>query len=278
MTNLQKELVTKTIPRYCKAKGITIMELAVKAGVGYADVLRRMANGDGDHLHGRLWRKVWNIINPDILDGLHQTADFRKVMELCDNARTHRRMSGLTGDTGMGKSTALKAYALRPGVWYYYIDGTVSPKAFLTELLREMGVAFEGGTHDLLNRVAEELNTQENPLLIMDECGKLTNKMILCLHSLRDKTINNCGMVLAGMPSFRNGLIRHVGKGTAGYSEFFRRINLWDELTGLTSEELHYILDTEGITDKEERREYRTCYRFGDLMNKITLHKTKTEN
>lgn len=277
MTNLRKELITKTIPRYCKAKGITQMELAVKAGVGYTDVLRKMVAGFGDHLDSKLWRKVWNVINPEIMEGLHQTADFRKVLLMCDNARKYHRMIGLTGDTGMGKSTALKAYALRAEIWYFYMDATVSPKTFLSGLLREMGVAYEGSTHDMLNRVAEELNTQENPLLIIDESGKLSNNMILCLHSLRDKTMNNCGMVLAGMPAFKNGLINHVNKGTNGYSEFFRRINLWDELNGLTADEVLSILEAEGVTDKEEQRDYRRLRRFGDLMNAIALHKTVNE-
>lgn len=278
MTKLQKELIERSIPFYCKGKGISQMELAVKAGVGYTDVIRKMVNGTAHAVPDKVWRKVWNIINPDSLEGIYQTEDCRKVFNVCEAARKNRYMIGLTGDTGMGKSTACKAYSVRPNVWYYYIDGTVSPLTFLRGLLQEMGVPFEGSAHDMLNRVADELNTQENPLLIVDESGKMNARMILCLHSLRDKTMKNCGIVLAGMPAFRNALIAHVNKGTNGYGEFFRRINLWDELTGLTPVEIVQILEGNGITDKEAQKEYRKLNRFGDLMNQITLHKTMHES
>ena len=183
-------------------------------------------------------------------------------------------MIGLTGDTGMGKTTTLRAYANRANVFYAYIDATVNPKIFLKELLRDMAIPFEGNLNAMLSRVAEELNVIDNPLLIVDESGKLNHKMILCLHSLRDKTMGNCGIVLAGMPDFKNMLIRYKSMGTMGYSEFFRRINMWDELDGLKTDEIQYVLENNGITDKEVQREFRKLARFGDLMNEINLYKT----
>lgn len=277
MTNLQKDLIVKTIPIYCKAKGISLQELAVKAGVGYKDVIRKMADGKGSDLPAKLWRQVWNVINPDAMEGLHSTADFKKVFAACENARMKRRMIGLTGDTGMGKSTSLKAYAIRPNVWYFYIDPTISPRTFMYGLLREMGIPFEGSLYEMQHRVSEELNTRETPLLIIDEAGKLSHKMTLCLHSLRDATMGNCGIVLAGMPQFKNQLISNVNKGKNGYSEFYRRINLWDELTGLTAAEITQVLEANGITDKEEQKDFRRRNRFGDLMNEITLYKEVQE-
>jgi DNA transposition AAA+ family ATPase len=181
-------------------------------------------------------------------------------------------MIGLIGDTGMGKSTTLKAASMRANTYYCYIDPTLTPKVFLKGLLRDMGISFDGSLNAMLNRAADELNMLNAPLLLLDECGKLSDAMVLMLHSLRDKTILNCGMVLAGMPNFKNRLIGHVNRGKTGYSEFFRRINMWHELKGLAASEITYVLNANGITDKEAQRDFRRLNRFGDLMNEILLY------
>ena len=182
-------------------------------------------------------------------------------------------MIGLTGDTGMGKTTALKAFGLKQNVFYYYIDRTVNPRVFLERLLVDMGISFCGRLNDLQYKVVEELNTLQEPLLIIDESGKLGNKMIMLLHSLRDLTKDNCGIVLAGMPDFKNALIKNVNAGVTGYAEFFRRINIWHSLNGLSYDEIKMVLESNGITDKEAQRDYKRLNRFGDLMNEIMLQK-----
>ncbi len=273
MTNLQKEQTVQAIAAYTKAKDITKSELARIIGVSAATI-SNIANGKWDNIDDKLWRKVWNQVSPEHLAGLFQTGDCSSVFELCQNATENRRMIGLVGNTGMGKTTSLTAFANRRNVYYYYIDGTVSPRVFLKDLLRIMGVQFEGNLNAMLARIAEELNTMEQPLVILDECAKLSDKMILILHSLRDKTMQNCGYVLAGMPDFKNGLIKHVNRGTTGYAEFFRRINMWHELKGLSSSEILHILEQHGITEKEEQRDFKKLTRFGDLMNEINLYQS----
>jgi DNA transposition AAA+ family ATPase len=271
MTNLQKEQVQKAIPNYCKAKGISANDLAKKAVVSAATI-SQMKNGNWESIEDKLWRKVWNVVNPETA-GIIQTIDSKSVFELAEKARKHCLMIGLTGDTGMGKSTALKAVAMRANVFYNYIDPTVTPKVFLKGLLHDMNTPFEGSINAMLTKAAEELNTLNSPLVIIDESGKLSDAMILTLHCLRDKTILNCGMVLAGMPEFKIKLIGFVNRGKQGYSEFFRRINMWHELKGLTASEINGVLESNGITDKATQMEFKKLNRFGDLMNEIILFK-----
>jgi len=273
MTNLQKENTQTAIAAYCTAKDISKRELATRIGVSPATI-SNMVNGKWDNIDNRLWKQVWNYVNPEHLNGLFQTSDCNSVFDLCNNAVKNKYMIGLIGNTGMGKTTALTAYAKRKNVFYYYIDGTVTPKIFLKDMLREMGVQFEGSLNAMLARIADELNTLNEPLVILDECAKLSDKMMLALHSLRDKTMQNCGLVLGGMPDFKNNLIKHANKGTTGYAEFLRRINIWHELKGLSTAEIVYILEANGITDKDTQREYRKLNRFGDLMNEINLYKS----
>lgn len=91
------------------------------------------------------------------------------------------------------------------------------------------------------------------------------------MHSLRDKTNRNCGIVLAGMPYFQDNLVKKKEKGIEGYGEFYRRINFWHTLEGLTRNEVEQVCKQHGITDENRIRELRANKRFGDLVNAIVL-------
>ena len=181
-------------------------------------------------------------------------------------------MIGLVADTGVGKTRALTAFSLNKNVFYVAYDKTMAPKHFFIALLREMGISFEGNVNDMVNRIADELNVLNNPLLIIDEAGKLTHAMILYLHVLRDKTAKNCGIVLGGMPYFKSNLVKFSNKQKEGYAEFYRRVNLWQTLEGLTTSEITYICQQYGVTDPETIRDMRGKKRFADLQNAILLH------
>lgn len=274
MANLIKEQVQNAIAPYLKYTGFTSERLAEKAGIGIS-VLIKIKRGEWAGIDDKIFKKVWQIINPATIEGLFQTADLKSAIDAMNNAVKYKRMIAITGDTGMGKTTALRSYAImKPNVFTMYLDGTTTPIVFLTELLREMGISCYGSPAEMRDKVVVELNSLEEPLLIIDEFGKAKDKLILLIHSIRDRTKDNAGIVIAGMPRFKNDMIKKVNSGVNGYSEFFRRVNIWHELNGLSKDEITYILEQNGITDKGEQMEYRNFRRFGDLDNAINLHKT----
>lgn len=140
-----------------------------------------------------------------------------------------------------------------------------------------MGISFEGSIHDMVNRIADEINTMSSPLIIIDESGKITHSMIMYLQVLRDKTIKNCGIVLGGMPYFKSTLIKNSTKQKEGYAEFYRRVNLWQTLDGLSRAEITYICQSNGITDEETLREMYSKKKFGDLQNAISFYKIQND-
>lgn len=272
MTNLpKKEQIKSAINDYCKIKGLSKNELATQAGVSSA-TLSKIENGKWDDIDEKLWRKVWNKVNDKSASALISTGDFTICFKACEAAQKNRFMIGLIADTGMGKTTALAAYSLRKNVFYVPYEKSMAPKHFFIALLKEMGISYEGNINSMLNRIADELNTVSSPLLIIDEAGKLTHTMILYLHVLRDKTIKNCGIVLSGMPYFRNNLSKCSDKQKEGYAEFYRRINLWQDLKGLTRKEIIFICEQNQITDSEVIRDFQSKKRFGDLNNEILLY------
>lgn len=206
--------------------------------------------------------------------GLYQTNDYLSVVSQCEMTRNHKLMTGLTADTGMGKTTSLKAYAVHDNVFMVTVDKTMNAKGLFLKILDVLGIPFDGNIHDVMLKIASELNSLENPLLIIDEAGKLNHVMMLYLHDLREYTKDNCGILLAGMPYFKSRLIKFADKQKEGCSEFLRRINIWHELEGLNRKETEYICNQEGIEGKA--KEYYGL-RFGDLMNKILLDKITNE-
>lgn len=270
MTNLQKEQTRNAINDYCVSKGLSKNEFATHAGVSSA-TLSKIENRKWDDIDLKLWRKLWTKVKTST-PNIYQTTDCAAVFKLCDASRKNHFMTGLIADTGMGKTTALTAYANRKNTYFIVFDKTMKPKQFFINLLKEMGIPFEGSIHLMVNRIADELNEQDNPQLIIDEAGKITPTMILYLHVLRDKTNKNCSIILSGMPYFKSNLLKFSNKQKEGYAEFFRRINLWHSLQGLSRSEIEYIAKQNGIEDQEQLKSLRNKSRFGDLMNEIILH------
>jgi DNA-binding XRE family transcriptional regulator len=277
MTNLpQNEQMRIAINDYCNAKSLSKNELATQIGVSSA-TLSKIENGKWNDIDEKLWRKIWNKVSDITTPALFKTFDFAICSKACEAAQKNHFMIGLIADTGMGKTTALTAYSLRKNVFYMSYDKTMAPKHFFASLLREMGIPFLGNINEMVNKIADELNTLANPLLIIDECGKLSHTMILYLHVLRDKTIKNCGIVLGGMPYFKNNLIKFSNRQKEGMAEFNRRINLWQELKGLSKNEIAYICQSHNIVDNEVLRELQNKKRFGDLYNEILLIQIQNE-
>ncbi len=219
-----------------------------------------------------------NTFERIISGDLYHTDDYSSVQRLCDKARSYNLMIGLIGDTGQGKTTALNAYqATNSNVFKVVVDKTMNAKRLYVHILDTLGVKFDGNIHDVMLKIAETLNAMNSPLLIVDEAGKMNHVMMLYMHDLREYTKDNCAIVLAGMPYFKSNLQRFAEKGKEGCSEFFRRINLWHTLSGLSKAEIKYICKEEGITDEERIKELSRFKRFGDLINEIMLDKVLEE-
>lgn len=209
---------------------------------------------------------------------LFSTTDYISTVNICNTARDHKLMIGITADTGMGKTTGLKQCSIQNNTFYVAYDKTMKPKQFFIALLKEMAIDFDGSLNEMVYLIADELNKKDNPLVIIDEAGKITHSMILYLHVLRDKTIDNCGFVLAGMPYFKSNLLKLSNKQREGYAEFYRRVNLWHTLEGLSRSEIDYICSQYNITKPEQLKELRLLKRFGDLVNAILLQQIIINN
>lgn len=269
---MKKIEIKQVINDYCEGKGLSKAAFAIKCGVSEA-TLSAIENEKWQNLSEEIIQKIMSFINQGMVETLYQSYDFIDTFKACDKARKYRLMIGITADTGMGKTTALRTYARQKNVYYISYDKTMKATQFFVELLKELSVSFSGSLNEMMNRAADELNRKKSPVLIIDECGKLTHSMILYLQVLRDKTLSNCGIILAGMPYFKSNLQKFAIREKEGYAEFLRRINVWHTYIGLQAKEIEEICSLNGIADKEKIRELKRNKRFGDLMNEIYLYK-----
>lgn len=268
--------VKKAVDLYCKEKGISQADFAVKCGIS-CKVLGSLSHERWNEVSANDLIHLWNFCHQNQVDELYHTTDFVAAFNLCNKARKHHFMVGLTADTGMGKTTAISAFSRQKNVFYVCYDKTMNPRQFFIALLRELSYPFDGTLNDVINRASDELNRLENPLLIIDEAGKLNQSMILYLQVLRDKTKGNCGIILSGMPYFKDNMQKMACKEKEGYAEFLRRINLWHQFEGLQPKEIEEICKKNGITSPDRLKELRRKRRFGDLMNEIYLEKVMRE-
>ena len=272
-TNLpEKSEIQKAVNEYCAVRGISKIDLSVRSGISDS-TLCNLEKGNWEVLSNTILLRIWNFVNRDNVANLYNSSDFVSAFQLCEKARKYHFMVGLTADTGMGKTTTLTAYSRQKNVFYVCYDKTMNPRQFFVTLLRELSYPFDGNLNEMINRAAEILNEVDAPLLIIDEAGKLNQTMILYLHVLRDKTKDNCGIILAGMPYFKVNIQHYADQEKEGYAEFLRRINIWQAFEGLSAKEITEICRLNGIEDPDKIKELKRKRRYGDLMNEIYLYK-----
>lgn len=268
MTKVNKNLELKAaINEYCQKKGLSKNELSVQIGVNGA-YLSKIENEKFEEVSGEVITKIRAAIKLRSVTEIYETSDLTSVFNQCDKTRQYKLMAGLIADTGMGKTTSLRAYSMRENVFFVQVDKTMNAKRLFIAIMREMQISFEGNIHDIMLKISEALNRIESPLLIIDEAGKLNHAMLLYLHDLREYTKANCGILLSGMPYFKKNLIKSSDRQKEGCAEFYRRINIWHELKGLSRKEIEIVCRENGITG--QCNSYFGL-RFADLMNKILL-------
>ncbi|MDE5703608.1 MAG: AAA family ATPase [Bacteroidales bacterium] len=260
------------IEAYCEARRISQNVFATKAGVNAAFVSNIL---NGKPVSREVQTKIAAFLGGKEVCGLIETGDFRMIQAMCAQTARCHFMVGLIGDTGTGKTTALKAYARRENVFMVSASKTLTAKQLVFDIAAEMGLARTGTVADAMRKICKRLNSIANPLLIVDEAGKLNARQLMYLQELRDATEHNAALLLSGMPYFREKLNEGAQKHREGYAEFYRRVQLWGGTNGLSRDEIRLVIEAEGMEPVPELFTYRL---FGTLKNNILMMKINQEN
>lgn len=199
--------------------------------------------------------------------GFYQSMDARNIIKACDDARRDEALAVIVGQSGYGKTHALKLASKRDKTLYIESNESMSCRDLAEGILSGLGIrAVNGSIWQKAKAVIEHLSEQRGWLLIIDEADKLisrnTIKKVELLRSIFDQA--KCGLVLAGEPQL-GGLIKHQVPRLAN------RVDMWLDIRGLSGEEVEAYMNEYQVTpealDELKRRAYggkSACFRLFD--------------
>lgn len=194
-----------------------------------------------------------------------ETNNLATIYAVCNRSRSAGRMHCVVGDTGYGKTIALKTYAKSDdNVAYVLCNAFMSPRNFVKELARAFGLTVSGSMGDMTMELCERILELDNPLIILDDLGKVSNRVFMTIHMFEDALKKHCGIVLAGVPYLRKRLRRGVELDQRGYQEFVGRIMDLVVLTKPTAKDIAAVSANNGVQLKESIKylqNARTNYR-----------------
>ena len=254
MKNIELQQEAKQLLNdYLVKKQVSKVKLSKKIGVSNA-VLTYVDQKQWDMVSEDMLLKIINALKVDS-NGQYQlikTENFNTVQTLCADAANRHMMFGLIGFTGAGKTTALNQYYLStPNVYYVECKNIMNRKQFFASILTELGVSVAGTVYDMVTRIIDEFNSKKNPVLIIDEAGKLSHTLILDIHDLRNATQNNLGIILSGCEYFKDNLETAVKRDKQGIPEFYSRVVSWQILTKPSRREVSAIFEVNGVDETE---------------------------
>lgn len=202
------------------------------------------------------------------------TVNFALAVNLLTNAQQYSRFLALTGATGSGKTTGLKLYARKNSNAYYVLcDAEMNKKRFITAILQSIGVRpDDAGTNtgQMVDAICRKLNSEVQPLLMLDDAGKLSDALLRIIQIIYDRTEGRAGIVVSGTEYLRDMMDRKARRNVMGFRELRRRVAYWEDMYELTREDVESVCRTNGITDVGAIKYlHANCIDFGTLRNMI---------
>lgn len=167
-------------------------------------------------------------------------------------AQTERLCLALTGTTGFGKTEACKLYRRKNSdVVYIHCNTEMTKSGFLDGIAADLSIPHGHRGYSVEARfkaIITHLMKLKNPLLIIDDAGKLRDSAFRMFQILFDESAGRIGFVLTGVPEFRQKVFKLADKGVFCYKEIARRIG-WVELSSIFVKDVAAICHRNGIID-----------------------------
>jgi len=158
------------------------------------------------------------------------------------------------GDAGVGKTTAVRAYAERyggDGVILVTANSVYSTRALLVDLAAELGIEYSRYrlSGDILKGIMDRAPEQ----IIVDEADQLRTRALEVLRTIYDKT--GCSIVMVGLPRLLLYLVRGAEL-KENLAQLYSRVGLkLDSVPLLNLEELKAVCKDQGITNQSAQQE-----------------------
>lgn len=159
-----------------------------------------------------------NLIKDDF--DFIETSIYKRILEGVEVADLRGEIRVVAGDSGVGKTSALKKIqSKRSGAIYLAAYAGIRKARFLSLLCEEADIENRGTCDDKFDALVKGLK-DSNRLLLIDEAEHLSIEALDTLRSINDRT--KCGLILAGLPIFYSRLRTRQ----SDYAYIYNRISL----------------------------------------------------
>lgn len=257
MTNLQKNEIVQLIETEKNRLG-SYAKVATKCDVSTATI-SQMVRNNWDLIKTELWSKVGFALGYDDSEWqIAETLGYKKVANICNDAKNEAFFMILSSPAGMGKTAPLKTYyELNSDNDVFYIKCREwAKREFLVELCKSLGIdssKYYVHVDKLGAKVSEFFNQRKGkkPLLIVDDAGKLRDSAIRWFIHLFDENEDDMGCLIAGTEYLEKRIKDGVRLKKLGYDEIESRFGrTYLSLIGTTQKDAQIICSVNGIHDK----------------------------
>lgn len=245
--NLTK--LSNAVEDYQTSKSLSQNELAKQLGIS-ADVLISVKRNRTDRISDKMYRRLMSYFRIEEAWQLAETGNHQLITSACKDAQENKRMIGIYGNTGYGKTTSLEWYSNNTtNVFYLLAKNLWSRKDFLIRQQKALGIRQDGSLSYRMETITAKLNSLEDPLLVIDDAGKLSDNVFKLIQNIFDDCEGNAGIILAGTEEFERDFRKKVSRNKSQFPELYRRVGYWQELNEPSDNAVVSICKLNGITD-----------------------------
>ncbi|AFL98403.1 ATP-binding protein [Ornithobacterium rhinotracheale] len=278
MTKLSIFQKTEQIPvaveRYMENTGAKQPDVAKISGVGLTyvnQILQRKTHIGKTAIKDVYYLGLAKAIGLDIRVSYWQhfdTANFQQIINKIKEVRESGERATIDGDTGSGKTHALRQYITRyPNNTFIVTCSAVeNAKEFAVNIGEVVGVETFGTAGTIIKKVVKKLLMCDNPILIIDEAEHIGKKTgyINIIKTLADGLDGKVGFLLVGMginEILKKGYERNKQNFRQTARRFGRRENLITDIT----EDIDKICSTLELSQTVANWLKKRVQNFGDL-------------
>lgn len=246
------EAIAAEIRKYITATGMSQNKTAEKFGISAA-AMSNIMNGIEENLAEKTLRELASKLNirPNTWEIL-KTPQMQTMHNVCNEAKDFSRFLAIVSETGQGKTTALTVYERQnPNTYYILCDVLMTQASFLKSITKSMGIVQQGTKGELLERITSMLKKQDKPLLILDDCGKVADKIYQMLQLIYDQCKGSLGIIIAGVPYMQKYIKGKKERDSFCFPELFRRIAYWKKINSIDGNTIAEIAKMHAINDPD---------------------------
>lgn len=190
--------------------------------------------------------------NPKKVLHFCKISNAKKVFEVLKMAHLDGEIAVITGDAGLGKTTAIREYSkINKDVILVEANLSYSTKTLIQEIHKKVGGDASGSINSLMNDVCNRLK-DSGRMLIVDEGEHLPTRALDLLRTINDQT--GCGVAVTGLPRLLHNLKGRKGE----HAYLYSRVGLVLKLTEIEAEDVKMIVksyfpDANGLCEDFEK-------------------------